>query len=450
MMHGKTKIELYNPNTKIKQIIREENTFQSSVLADYLRSLGEANNNPFANSNFASAKPWTNLVGGIFLFKDAIDLTGGVVKYMPAGNRMIGNGAYQVANGNLADDPTEMGSWNDSESSASASAITQVYDFATNQANGTIGCVCLTSQTGGYIGYGNESGKVKAGYDFKRNQNTKNIDATNTAFGNSTVVGNIKYSFAFADGNLIVRKTRATLTQGSIFDGFYTESSIDLSSVGNHLGVVSQSCIPMVDGTNIYLIPAINQSVASNGTAYFYKFNTTNDELTEIAFVNISSKMIYIYGITSGWGQGVEGMIANGLLFARNTDNKTSVFDLSTGIYKDELDLGTGSTTVPQRGRNVISSAPNGLVFARDTSGFEYIYDTVTGACRKTNGSSQTVYVGSSAVVSYDSLNDAMVYQSGIYLYKCPLYLATVNNLQSPVTKTAAQTMKVTYTLTEE
>lgn len=30
-----------------------------------------------------------------------------------------------------------------------------------------------------------------------------------------------------------------------------------------------------------------------------------------------------------------------------------------------------------------------------------------------------------------------------------PLYLATINNLNSPVTKTAAQTMKVTYTLTE-
>ena len=56
MIHGKTKIELYNPNTKIKQIIREENTFQSSVLASYMRNLGEANNNPFANSTFRNAK----------------------------------------------------------------------------------------------------------------------------------------------------------------------------------------------------------------------------------------------------------------------------------------------------------------------------------------------------------------------------------------------------------
>ena len=36
-----------------------------------------------------------------------------------------------------------------------------------------------------------------------------------------------------------------------------------------------------------------------------------------------------------------------------------------------------------------------------------------------------------------------------IGMYKNPLILATINNLDSPVTKTAAQTMKITYTLTK-
>ena len=120
MIHGKTKIELYNPNTKIKQIIREENTFQSSILANFMRGLGEANNNPFSNSTFRGAKPWTNLVGGILLFKNAIDISGGAVEYMPAGNQMIANGSYGVSNGSSENDPTEMGSFNANESSASA------------------------------------------------------------------------------------------------------------------------------------------------------------------------------------------------------------------------------------------------------------------------------------------------------------------------------------------
>lgn len=32
-------------------------------------------------------------------------------------------------------------------------------------------------------------------------------------------------------------------------------------------------------------------------------------------------------------------------------------------------------------------------------------------------------------------------------IYKNPLILSTINNLDTPVTKTAAQTMKITYTL---
>ena len=42
MVHGKTKIELYNPNTRIKTVYRDENVFQSAVIAKYMRSLGRA------------------------------------------------------------------------------------------------------------------------------------------------------------------------------------------------------------------------------------------------------------------------------------------------------------------------------------------------------------------------------------------------------------------------
>jgi len=38
---------------------------------------------------------------------------------------------------------------------------------------------------------------------------------------------------------------------------------------------------------------------------------------------------------------------------------------------------------------------------------------------------------------------------NSFWLANNPLYLATINNLETPVQKTAAQTMKVTYTLTE-
>lgn len=448
MIHGKTKIELYNPNTKIKQIFREENTFQSSVLADYLRSLGEANNNPFANATFKGAKPWQNLVGGIFLFRDAIDLTGGVVKYMPAGNRMIGNGAYQISNGSLDTDPSEMGSWNDSESSASGSAITQVYDFATNQANGTIGCVCLTSQTGGYIGYGNESGKVKSAYDFKRNQNYQQVDNSNTNTGYSTVVGNFKYSFWGTTINnvftIIARKTRVAITQASVFDGFYSDKNFDTSVIGNHANISLGEFTPCVDGTDIYLMPFDVQNVGAGAKGYFYKYDTTDDTLTEIEFTN-SSSLTLRFGYSAISSRGSRANIANGLLFVSNSNNKISVFKLSNGEYIQELNIDTSYIYA----MNTASSGHNGIVFVHGTSE-ELIYDTTTDACRPTNGNRQTNPT-TNVPFGYDSASDSLVLASGSpYLYKSPLYLATINNLQNPVTKTAAQTMKVTYTLTEE
>ena len=35
-IHGQTKIELYNPNTRIKKVYRDENVFQSAVIAKYM------------------------------------------------------------------------------------------------------------------------------------------------------------------------------------------------------------------------------------------------------------------------------------------------------------------------------------------------------------------------------------------------------------------------------
>ena len=449
MIHGKTKIELYNPNTKIKQIIREENTFQSSVLASYMRSLGEANNNPFANTTFRGTKSWQNLVGGILLFKNSIDLSGGDVKYMPSGNQMIANGSFGVSNGASADDPTEMGSYNANESSASGSAITQVYDWETNQGNGTIGCIALTSQTGGYIGYGNESGTSKSLYDFKRNQNQQQVDGSNTNVGYSTVVGNKKYSFWGVSGdnglNLIVRKTNISVTQGSIFNGFYSDTTFDLSVIGNHGNISFGEFTPCVDGTNIYLIPFDTQTIESGAKGYFYKYDTTNNTLTEVEFTNSSSITIRFGYSTYSNYKGSRATVANGLLFAANENSKVCVFKLSDGSYIQELNVNTASSIYMM---NIAGSGHNGIVFVH-TNSQEMIYDTSTGACRITNGNAQ---INPSAFIpfSYDSASDSLVLSNGSpYLYKSPLYLATINNLQSPVTKTAAQTMKVTYTLTE-
>ena len=124
---GHARIELTDVKTGKKQVIEKDNAFQAGVLASYMRSMGAYNNNPYANSTWASQPIWRNLCGGIFCFEDEIDNSEDEVEYMPAGNKMIANGAYGVAN---AGTPVELGSYNEIESSTSGSdSVTFVYDW---------------------------------------------------------------------------------------------------------------------------------------------------------------------------------------------------------------------------------------------------------------------------------------------------------------------------------
>lgn len=452
MIHGETRIVLRNPiSGNILKDVKSENTFQSSVLGDVLRCLGRANNNPFANQTFHDNPMWQNLVGGIFLFRDSITAPS---KYMPAGNLMVGNGSYGFSN---ATEPNELGSFNSQESSASASAITQVYDFTTNQSNGQIGCVCLTSQTGGYIGYGNNSGQVPPStkYDFKRNQNITEMFYNSEISQFIAIGSNTTLVFYNSAETFTVRKLRTAITQASVFDGFYTETVFNKATVGNHKNWTTNNFMCCLDNKNncVWIIPGTEQSgLAPSAVFYIYKYDIANDTLTEESFMNTSSNSISVSH--SSYGGGCKSKVAHGLLFAVNSNERVDVFDLSNNNHIVTLDCYARWGSFWD---NIVDEGPNGLIFlhslnpgAVSGTNCEWIYDTVTGSCRPTNGSQQ---MGNEDAVpgAYSPIIDAMnrVASNRLYLYKCPLYLATINNLQAPVTKTAAQTMKVTYTLTE-
>ncbi len=66
---GHTKIELTDIHTGKKQIIEKDNAFQAGVLAPYMRSMGAYNDNPYANSTWASHPIRRNLCGGILCFR---------------------------------------------------------------------------------------------------------------------------------------------------------------------------------------------------------------------------------------------------------------------------------------------------------------------------------------------------------------------------------------------
>ena len=449
MLHGRTKIELYNPTTKVKEIIKSENTFQGAKIATGMRNLGVANASILAGDDTRLRALWSQYVGGLFLFQNSI--TEGD-SYMSAGNKMIGNGSWNVINNQ---EPNELGSFNSVESSASASAITQVYDFSTQQANGQISCVALTSRLGGLIGYGNPSGEVYTVADVMWEQYTYLIRSLNPSDaedgGHRCIVGNKYYRFNYdsTTHKMTVHKWNVPLTQGSVFDWLDDTSLLDMSSF--HYSTIfennsnSWNCIP--SGGKIYFIPENEFNIAVGGTIYYIEYNPANGTLTEKSFTNSLSVALVGHYIN----------IAHGLLFFTIHNNyKIEVFDATTSVHVRTLETPNDAQNHNYRNGGEF---PNGLVVLTGivssnstNKNVTWFYDTVNDTFYPTNASG--VYGMCSGGVTplfYDSVTDC-IWNSrrfDIVAVNNPLYLATINNLQSPVTKTAAQTMKVTYTLTE-
>lgn len=408
IIHGETEIVLKNVKTGLVERIYSENVFQGAQIAKYLRSHGIA-------GTILTDYTWQNIVGGIFLFRNGIE---DGKQFMPAGNRMVGNGAYGVTNNG---EPAEMGSYNSVESSASGSAITQVYDFTTSQANGTIGCVCLTSATGGYIGYGNPSGVAHA---TKRSYTA--TQSTNNLGGYFAFYDNIAYGFSYARPILTVTKKRKPVTRGSVFNQMETTQTIDLSELSGYFSNFALS---------------YSRAGVSEGKVYFFPIGTwsAGTNLTYLVF-DLATETAEFRTVMNSTGNGIsvsDVSVSHGMM---------SVSQDSSSDPSYIIDLQTSVLVRQQIGSFGIVDFTDELA---EASGI--IYDPVNDTAYPTNGERPN-----RANSRYEPNIDALLVHNWYYstfeseqINNHPHYLATINNLQTPVTKTAAQTMKVTYTLTE-
>ena len=447
---GHVRIELRDVTTGKVEVTEGHNNFQAGVLEDYMKSLGYFKNSPYDNGTWRSQAVWRNLVGGIFLFKNEIDDSNGEVPFMPAGNVMTANGAYGVTN---SGNPLEMGSYNSIESVANANGITLVYDWDTSHGNGDISCISLTSETGGYIGYGNASGTSGSMRELRANQNYNDNENITSNKYTHAVYGNIIYLSSALDTTaktLTLSYTTRGVTQASIFDG------LTKSKVYNYTGEVTDTSanngvrVLTVDGDTLYAFPYQNP-INSGATYKYFKIDLLTDTMTVETLTNNTG------GVLSR--DAYDWFVYNGILYAcRNTtgDNCT-VFRIR---LSDSVVLDSSLKTYKYYWHNISCLSEGLIMHIKDTGRRMYIYDTDTGTDYLANGYGTT---SSGSFVQHGAyITDRKNAQEGIIvsgysynynnvaLVKNPLYLATIYNLQNTVTKTASQTMKVTYTLTEE
>lgn len=490
---GKTIIELTNVNTGVVER-HEDSNMITNAMANFLNPFGTFGNYPINDEEAHNNQPWHWLTGGLMLFDEPIEENVNRI-YMPAGTKMTGNGAKDVAN---SGDVTNFGSYNATESGLiieeNRATIKYVYDFTTSQGNGVIACACLTSKLGGYMGMGNATSRARdlqAGLESYQAYCYANEKKPAFRFNNYNYApyNCLAYAVYDEDAMYIVNPQSVYYASSS-----YTDQRANHWSTTQKIKVHKMRAgfksIGLLDGQYIdsekqsWEIDVPQAILTFMGTSKYYA-NVFSDPFTRSIYITFAND----YRVTAGSSFHVmkidENMQATAYQVTNNTgfglyigDNASNsgyrqvAFDgeymyvwgyLSGSEYKlfkikitDSTQV-TETTATATSYEEVYALAPNLICFGYDNiSGYNYyngkIYDAVNGTTKYVNGYCNEVkrlipFTDKAGVyIEEDVTGNDVLYS----IRKDPRYLATINNLAESIEKTAEDTMKVIYTLTYE
>lgn len=448
-LHGHTKILLRDVRTGKVERIEHDNAFTDGV-ESYMRNLGMFQNSPYQGTGGRSNPLWQQILGGIFLFDTALP-TSPMAKYMPAGTTMIANGVYGMTSSGT---PSELGSYNSIESVIGADSLSLVYDWNTSQGNGQIASVALTTKNGAYLGYGNASGgalSAQRSLGHEQSLYDYGTSTSNAAFQRYLIYDNKFYASALGYGasipagaesvtlkyrHLAIDEADVFATEGTFaVDNFPYSITFNLSTPIPTNGYHGEPASPNLPSI-FMLVP--DGAPANGSSARIYFLDVETGTSTEYVVTNNTGESLRAY---AGW---LFFPLDDTYAYVINSD-RTKVYKIN---YRTSavVDSCSGLSDV-QPYRSIY-----GGFLTKDLCAFDesHIYDTVLNRLLPANGGYrlyQSLYLS-----DIDAL-DFTETQSGStswhhYICKNPLRLMTINNLNSPVTKDASKTMKVTYTVT--
>lgn len=425
LYHGHTVIELKDVHNGKRDRIEHDNTFTTGI-EDYLRGSGEYNNYPWNNSTWVGYPLYRTLTGGILLFNKEIDESSTI---MPAGTMMTANGSYGVSNN---EDPKEMGSFNSSESSFTKDAITYVYDWSTSNGNGDIGSVCLTSDTGGYIGYGNSvsNSRHASGKSMSENQGGRNV--TLDQMNDFMICGEYLYG------------VNAKSSYRNIESITYTRKYLNMDIVS------------LFEDKETLTVDVPEQiKTAFNGKDARVYCGEGKIMILKTYIEKGAQETIGIYDVEDkSWSQvrfqseRAISSIDNSRVSILNRHVYISEVRNDTGVL---IDLTNGNTEDKNYGL-YITEIGEGLCLSRKNESYGSL-NSAQAIVDLENDTSYPINASVNSSLVFKKIQGNRMLQmnmssAGMQIYRNPLYLATINNLDSVVTKTADKTMKVTYTIT--
>ena len=469
MLKGKSVIELTDVNTGKKEVYEDTNLVTEAI-SDILNSniLGMLYNNTSFDGQ--SGEKWMlpivdKLTGGILLYQEPLEERVDDI-YAPFSNPLIG---YASSDANNTTD-VRRGSRNLTESKRVDGGYKFVWDFATSQANGTISAIALTNRIAGMgqengnnylvrIGqwasqnnsYSDESYRpnkrtyIKDGYRLEMiaRNNSKTVLLKNVPeeYLHAGLVENLISQNAFDASETTeidmghypywIHRT------GSPSKGEYDSPSDDNSNIRNHL-------FHGVDGCWYGIVRKTNQkySYMYRDTEQFehvgYEFYMDKIEngkcTTQKIAVPDGVYDFYSIGMSGKWLMCVSS--DNSKLYRLDTTNVANLERVTDYSYNNSNEY---SYIVDD------DMVINGWYFedgrpAQKIGSIGYQSYCAWGVSQMAR---YKTYMLKEWVYSHNGYRN----YKDLYLYTP--YLATINNLATPVIKTADKTMKITYTLTE-
>lgn len=464
-LQGYTKIELTDVETNNTEVYEKHNIV-TNALSEIFRPIGYWKT---CDTMLNRTSPWvTELCGGMLCFDKPIPEDKNTL-FAPAGTTLIACGAYNKVN---ATSNTIRGDSNKIESVIDSTNRTAkfVYDFKTTQGNGTISSICLTSNRGGYRSYNVPSG-ADSDSEIIHDYSTYKLGNIIPTISNTTIDSScknnerpflvdtengIKYSVLYDtidyikiikrslytsnmnvfDANIntvsskLLNQTQIKLNIGSLYSMwvwwsrndhalylFYNKSSNDsYVRAGQTIGVIKLSYpdwtaeyFEVVNNTDAEI--SLYRCCIYNKNLYFTKIYRSNSYYVQPYRINILdssdySKMQHSGTIQTGLVEYIYPIdILNGKIMYIGDVTYSSIEYIPSVIIDTELE------TCSNLDISIASQHSNVIPILNDS--FHYIY----------------------------------VCYSNAYLIIPSQYLATINNLESPITKTSDKTMKITYTL---
>lgn len=414
----------------------------TNALTKFFANAGWLNTSAFATSNASviNASLVERFMGGLLLFDTAQeeDVDHLIVS---AGTKMIGNGSYGVVSN---DTITELGSWNSDESgwNADGTVCTMVWDFSTSQANGQIACASLTSAVHGYAGEGNSTShlsKAEKQSDYASSI-APNSKATSFDIAALFVKSNYIYGFDYADEKIILSREHCPVSEIDLRDisTVSRKEVVDSNYIDMRLPVA-----PLSYGVNMYTDEDYCYALIYTISSGYVMF--TNE--LPIAFIKINKDSLEkeVLQITPA-ATGLDAMIGPSINVMRDMILFVSSSNEAYLVHTDNLANSEDVTNRIGTQFGHVGYCSGDRLYCDGA-----IFDSVLKTIEPYNGILNAQYNRFTGI-----LEDNEILTTHNYLYnvnnpavnRYSGYLATINNLETPVIKDSTKTMKVVYTLT--